>query len=189
MEVTGIILAGGESRRMGREKGLVVYAGKPLIHYPIHVLEGLCSQILISSNSKAYGYTGHRLIPDEVKEIGPVGGIHACLKASNTSDNIVLSCDMPFISSDYLRFLLDQRKDSLAAVPWFGNDKYEPVSAYYHKDFGDVLANHISTGNYKLPDIFKKIQIKKLAVENQGFYHKKLFYNINSLEDLANISH
>jgi molybdopterin-guanine dinucleotide biosynthesis protein A len=189
MEVTGIILAGGESRRMGMEKGLVVYNGKPLIQYSINILKSICRQILISSNSRAYEYTGYPLIPDEVKGIGPVGGIHACLHASKTPHNIVLSCDMPFISEAYLQFLIDHHDDKLVAVPWFGEDKYEPVSAYYHKEFSDVLTRYISQGNYKLPDIFKNIPVNKLAVENQDFYHKKLFYNINSAEDLANISH
>jgi molybdopterin-guanine dinucleotide biosynthesis protein A len=188
MEATGIILAGGESKRMGREKGLVLYKGKPLIQYSIDILKGNCSQILISSNTKSYEFTGYPLVPDEVKGIGPVGGIHACLKASKTDHNIILACDMPFISDAYLQFLIDHHSDSMVAVPWFGKDKYEPVSAYYHKDFSDVLAAYISLGNYKLPEIFNKTPVKKLSVEGQDFYHEKLFYNINSIEDLTNIN-
>jgi molybdopterin-guanine dinucleotide biosynthesis protein A len=188
MNITGIILAGGKSSRMGMEKGLVKFKNKPLIQYAIDTLGPACGQIIISSNSNAYQYTGLRIIPDEVRGIGPVGGIHACLNASATNDNIVLSCDTPFINKALIGHLIQNHQGALAAVPWFGNDKYEPVSAYYHKDFAKVLAAFIRDKNYKLPDIFNKVKITKLRMEGLDFYYPGLFYNINSREDIERFS-
>lgn len=173
---------------MGMEKGLVSFDNKPLIRYSIDVLKGICDEILISSNSDAYHHMGYRVIPDEITGIGPVGGIYSCLRASATTDNIILSCDTPFISKAYLQYLLKNRKGATAAVPWFGNNKYEPVSAYYNKAFIEVLADSIQEGNYKLPDIFEKTKINRLSITNLDFFEEKLFYNINSPEDIDNIS-
>jgi len=189
MNITGIILAGGKSTRMKTEKGLVPYKEIPLIQYTIDVLEQVCDQILISSNTNAYDHLGYDIIPDEIPEIGPVGGIYSSLSASDTADNIILSCDTPFISVEYLHYLLQNRYHALVAVPWFGNNKYEPVSAYYHKEFANRLYGFIQQGNYKLPEIFKEIPVNKLILDHTlEFFHDKLFYNINTREDIQNLT-
>ena len=189
MNITGIILAGGKSSRMKTEKGLVLYKEKPLIQYTIDVLNQVCDQVLISSNTISYDHFGYKIIKDEIRDIGPVGGIHASLNASATDDNIILSCDTPFISVDYLHYLLQNKEDAMVAVPWFGNDKYEPISAYYHKGFASRLAGFIEEANYKLPEIYQQIPLKKLIMDNTlDFYHDKLFYNINSQEDISKLN-
>jgi len=188
MKITGIILAGGKSSRMNTDKGLVLFKDQPLIQYSINVLKEVCDQILISSNTDAYDRFGYQVVPDEIKDIGPVGGIYSCLKASGTHDNIILSCDTPFISLEFLHYLLKNNQHALVAVPWFGNDKYEPISAYYHKKFASVLAENIERGNYKIPEIYKNVAVNKLRLtQEHGFYSDRLFYNINSLKDIEKL--
>ena len=81
-EITGIVLAGGKSSRMGQEKGLAEFDGKPMIAYALEALAPLCTEILISSNSNAYNHLGYRVVPDIIANSGPMGGIYSCMLQS-----------------------------------------------------------------------------------------------------------
>ena len=186
MEVTGIILAGGKSSRMGTDKGLQELCGKPLISYTIEVLSELCSTILISTSSDAYQSLGYTTIADEIPGIGPMGGIYSALKQSKTEKNLVLSCDLPFTSMELLSYILNQTEGYQVAVPWQGNQHYEPLCAYYNLSVLGQMRAFIQKENYKLPDLFKEISINKLIINNGlNFYEDHLFFNVNSKHDLA----
>ncbi|PKP35407.1 MAG: molybdenum cofactor guanylyltransferase, partial [Bacteroidetes bacterium HGW-Bacteroidetes-17] len=131
--ITGIILAGGKSRRMGKEKGLIELNGKQLIQYAIEVLKPICETILISTNSNFYDFLSYQKIADEFPDSGPMGGIYSCLKASKTNQNLVLSCDMPFINSQLLKELIENSHEYDIVVPWNGEQRFEPMCAFYHK--------------------------------------------------------
>jgi len=186
MEVTGIILAGGKSSRMGTDKGLQQLCGKPLIGYAIEVLSGICSTILISSSSDAYHSFGYQVVADEFPGIGPMGGIYSALRQSKTENNLVLSCDLPFVSNELLSHILEKSKGYQVAVPYEGNRHYEPLCGFYHLSVLDILSNYIKKENYKLPDLFDEISVNKLVINNElGFYHKDLFMNVNTQNDLS----
>ena len=181
MGVTGIILAGGKSTRMGTEKGLQELCGKPLINYAIDVLSGICSNFIISSSSDAYQPLGFKVVPDEFSGIGPMGGIYSALRQSDTQDNLVISCDLPFVSAELLKFILSNSQGYEVAVPWEGNMHYEPLCGFYNKSILDKINTFIKTGNYKLPDLFEVIRINKLVIDKTlHFYTDSLFYNVNS---------
>ncbi len=186
MDVTGIILAGGKSSRMGTDKGLQMLCGKPLISYAIQSLSGVCSSIIISSSSDAYKSFGYPVVADEFPGIGPMGGIYSALKQSKTEKNLVLSCDLPFVSEDLLSYILGKAGSFEVAVPWQGNQHYEPLCGFYRLSVLDQLSKFIHKGNYKLPDLFEEISINRLII-NTGlsFYDERLFLNINSKHDLA----
>ncbi len=185
MEVTGIILAGGKSSRMGADKGLQELCGKPLISYAVQVLTGLCDKILISSSSKAYEIFGYEVIADEFPGIGPMGGIYSALKQSKTEKNLVLSCDLPFVSAELFSFILKSANGFEVAVPYEGNRHYEPLCAFYRLSIVEKMAEYISNGNFKLPDLFEEIKINRLIINaNLEFFHKNLFFNVNSKHDL-----
>jgi len=186
MEVTGIILAGGKSSRMGTDKGLQELGGIPLINYAIQVLSGLCGNIIISSSSKAYESFGYKTVADEIPGIGPMGGIYSALKQSNTEKNLVLSCDLPFVSKELLSYILKNSEGYQVAVPWQGNQHYEPLCGFYNLSILDQMNVFIQNGNYKLPDLFEKIEINRLVINDKlEFYKESLFLNINSKHDLA----
>lgn len=185
MEVTGIILAGGKSSRMGTDKGLINLCGRPLISYAAKVLSALCTEIIISSSSDSYKGFDFRVIADELTEIGPMGGIYSALRQSKTERNLVLSCDMPFVSKELLSFILINGSGYKVAVPWQGNQQYEPLCGFYHLSVLDQMNFYIQKGNYKLPDLFEEIKINRLIItENMDFYNESLFFNINSKHDL-----
>lgn len=186
MDVTGIILAGGKSSRMGTDKGLQMLCGKPLISYAIQLLSGVCSTIIISSSSDAYKSFGYQVVADEFPGIGPMGGIYSALKQSKTEKNLVLSCDLPFVSEDLMSYILDKASGFEVAVPWLGNRHYEPLCGFYRLSVLDHLSSFIQKGNYKLPDLFEEIRINRLMINSElSFYDERLFLNINSKHDLA----
>jgi molybdopterin-guanine dinucleotide biosynthesis protein A len=186
MEVTGIILAGGKSSRMGTDKGLLELCGKPLIRYTIQVLSELCNTIIISTSSDAYQSFGYQTVADEIPGIGPMGGIYSALKQSKTEKNLVLSCDLPFVSKELLSYILSNSDGCQVAVPWEGNQYYEPLCGFYNLSVLDQMTTFIQKGNYKLPDLFEEISINKLTINTKlNFYHDKLFLNVNSKHDLA----
>jgi molybdopterin-guanine dinucleotide biosynthesis protein A len=186
MEVTGIILAGGKSSRMGTDKGLQELCGKPLMQYAIEVLSGLCSTILISSSSQVYKSFGYKVIADVFPGIGPMGGIYSALKQSETEANLVLSCDLPFVSTKLMSYILNHSKGYKVAVPWLGDQHYEPLCGFYHLSILEQISQYIQNNNYKLPDLFEEININRLVIsEKSEFYNDSLFLNINSKQDLA----
>ena len=186
MDVTGIILAGGKSSRMGTDKGMQELCGKPLIQYAIQALSGLCDTIIISSSSKAYHSLGNKVVADVFPGIGPMGGIYSALKQSNTEKNLVLSCDLPFVSKELMSFILKNSEGFEIAVPYEGNQHYEPLCGFYNQSVLKLMGEYIQKGNYKLPDLFDEISINRLIISTEAsFYQKNLFFNVNSQQELS----
>lgn len=184
-KLTGIILAGGKSQRMGMEKGLVIFNSQPLIHWAIAVLQESCAEILISSNSDCYDYLGLRVVPDIYPDCGPMGGIYSSLQQSANELNLVLSCDMPFVTSMIFNLMLTKIGDSKVCVPWYENDKYEPLCGVYHQSILDEMNVFIKNKNYKLPDLFKSTLFKPLKIRDiNPPLSKQYFFSMNSRADL-----
>jgi len=184
-KITGIVLAGGKSRRMGTEKGMLKFGGKHLIEHAIAVLEKLCDQIIISENSDTYDFLGYPVYSDIIPNSGPMGGIYTGLMNSETELNLILSCDMPFISEELLNHLIDHNEGFDAVVPWHGSHKFEPLCALYNKSSLPILEQFIQNNNYKILDAFFELRTNKLLMSDElGFYKSHLFDNLNSKEDL-----
>jgi len=184
-QLTGIILSGGKSSRMGTVKGLAKFQGKPLISYAIKALEPIVDTIIIGANSElAYKEFGFDIVEDELKNIGPIGGILSTLRYSKTANNIILSCDMPYVRTDLLSYLYQNGKDYDVVVAAHGDNKLEPLCGFYSRNTIIDIEASIEEGNYKLQDFFNKVNFKALRVDSMPFYTKDLFVNINKPEDL-----
>ncbi len=184
-KITGIILAGGKSRRMGVEKGLLKFGGKHLIEYAIEVLENVCGKILIVENSRAYNFLAYPVIADIIPNSGSMGGIYTGLMNSKTDLNLVLSCDMPFISEKLLNHLINNSEGFDVAVPCHGEGKFEPMCALYHKNTIPVFEQFIQNKNYKIQSVYQKLKTNKLYISaDLDFYKSFLFDNLNSQNDL-----
>jgi molybdopterin-guanine dinucleotide biosynthesis protein A len=181
----GIILAGGKGIRLGRNKGMAMLNGRPLIEHVIDNLKPICDKILISSNTAQCSGYGFEVVKDIYLHKGPMAGIHACLNISDNDDNIVASVDTPFVGAAFFNFVLDNKKDGLASAPWFGRDHYEPLCAYYNKQLLGPMEAFFEKGNFKLPEFFQTIPFTPLKLpKDASFYHPMLFHNINTKEDL-----
>ena len=186
-ELTGIILAGGKSSRMGKDKGLCQFNGKALVEYAIETLKPLCGQMMISANHfpEKYKQFGIPVVSDEIRNIGPMGGIYTCLKHSTTRHNLVLSCDTPFVGTILLSHLLRHINKEQVVAPAHHAFLVEPLSAYYATNVLDDIKQAINLGDYKLINLFKKVRFKtvqtgKLLPFQSGYS----FLNINRPEDL-----
>jgi len=170
---------------MGTEKGLVLYKYKSLILYALETLIPLCDEILISSGNEKFKEFGYEIVPDEIAGIGPMGGIYSCLKRSKNELNLVLSCDMPYVTSDIFNHLLNQRGQALISVPWYEKDHYEPLCGVYHREIVQYLSSYIQKQNFKLPDLFKEIPFFALNINDlQPPLSEHYFFNINKPGDL-----
>lgn len=186
-EITGIVLSGGKSSRLGTEKGLALYGGKPLVSYSIEALRPLCGVILLSANSELDSYReyGLEIVQDKVTGIGPMGGLLACLKQSKTQHNLVLSCDIPFVETELLSYLLSQLENDQVVVPTHNEGKIEPLCGYYNTNAISKLEESVYSGNYKMIDFFKTIKLKTVLIERSlAFFNEQLFYNINTTKQI-----
>jgi molybdenum cofactor guanylyltransferase len=182
---TGIILAGGKSKRMGMEKGLVLFQDKPLVLTAISIFKETCTEILISSNSNSYNKFGLKVVPDVLEDSGPMGGIFSCLLESTNIINLVISCDMPFVTADIFELMIKKGEDSWICVPWHEKEHYEPLCGIYSRECLPDMKKFMDAGNYKLPELFRKTNFKALNVKEiapglPDYY----FLNINSPSDL-----
>jgi molybdopterin-guanine dinucleotide biosynthesis protein A len=184
-DLTGIILAGGKGIRLGRNKGMAELNGRHLIEYVIENLQQCCDEVLISSNSDQCKKFGLPVIPDVFHAKGPMAGIHACLRASSNQHNVVISVDTPFAGLELIQLIVGHHKDALIAAPWYEQDHYEPLCAYYNKKVLPYMEDFFSKGNYKLPDLFQVVPFTPVRMPiTETFFNPMMFHNINTEEDL-----
>ena len=179
------VLAGGKSSRMGNDKGLMDFHGRKMIEHVLHSLN-FSPHISIITDNELYRQFGYPLITDIYKNCGPLGGIHAGLYNSNSDWCIVISCDMPFVSADFLNFLLKNIKgfSGNAIVP-VHDSKVEPLCALYHKSCLPELERLILKKEFKMQTVVQKLKTTFVEVEEEEFNPSVLFRNINSPDDLV----
>jgi molybdopterin-guanine dinucleotide biosynthesis protein A len=184
--ITGILLAGGQSRRMGNDKGMIGVGGRPLYQYPLKVLGQICDKVLISTCRGSDYQEKYPVLCDEIPGKGPIGGICTCLKKSVTDLNIVLSCDMPMINKELLEYLVEKCTGYDMAVPVHERDITEPLCGVYRKAVADKLEQLISKQVYAVHAVFELVKCNLVTIsEALPFYKSCLFMNINDAKDLG----
>lgn len=182
-ELTGIIMAGGKSSRMGCEKGLVELKGRPLIQYSIDLLSSYTDKIMISSGNSAYLPYGFELIHDEIAGKGPSAGLAAVLKKSFTSWNLVLACDLPFLETELIEMLLSERGTWHAVIPVHHGVR-EPLAGLYHKDLGKHFETSVSAGVLALHKILDSCNVHYIDTEHLLVKYPDMFTNLNSMKEM-----
>ncbi|MHB8919112.1 MAG: molybdenum cofactor guanylyltransferase, partial [Desulfocucumaceae bacterium] len=135
MQVSGIILAGGKSNRMGRNKALLKIGSLTLIERVARVLSAVCPEIVIVGGSAAdFGHLGYPVIPDIYPGCGPLSGIHAGLSAIKNEYGFVSACDIPFINKNLIRRIISRAEGHDAVIVMHG-DYFEPLFSLYSKTF------------------------------------------------------
>ena len=152
-ELTGMILAGGEGRRMGgRDKGLEPFAGLPLVGHVVKRLEGQVAELLINANrnADAYRFFADRVIADEEGGFkGPLMGIYSGLRAAKTPWLLVAPCDSPALPDDLVTRMVAGIGDHDIAVA-FDGERLHPVVALLRTSLADDLAATLSEGERKI---------------------------------------
>jgi molybdopterin-guanine dinucleotide biosynthesis protein A len=183
-KINGIILAGGKSSRMGADKGLVEVAGEKMITLVSRALQPVVSEILIITTNPAYHFLNYPLYPDLLPDLGPAGGIYTGLHYSSSERNIVLSCDMPYLSSDFLRHLLSLAGKEDITVPVY-RSRIHPLCGIYSKRILPEWKKSIDNGTLKMTELLGLFTVNFVNMDLQEtFNSEKLFRNINTPGDL-----
>lgn len=176
--ITGIVIAGGRSSRMGQNKALIQYNGVRLIDNAIKMLINFTDIVLVSSNEELK-YIQYPIIEDEFDNLGPIGGLYSCLLASKTDCNLVIPCDVPNISVNLYRELLGDCEKYDAVIPVLPDGKYEPLVACYNKSILPLIEDAIRAIDYKMVNLINRANVKFVRVDDT-----KQFKNINTPDDL-----
>ena len=116
-DVTGIILAGGKSSRMGENKALMKLGEQTVIERVVDLMSGLFPEVILSTNSpEEYEFLGLPMYRDEFVHRGPLAGIHSGLKNSKTDQNFIISCDIPLLASELIQAIMDFRTEQPVTV-------------------------------------------------------------------------
>lgn len=178
--ITGIILAGGKSSRMGTSKGIMKINGKTFVENILHALTPVVDSVLIIANDPVYKKFGP-VYEDIIKGCGPMGGIYTGLMNSPTKKNIVVSCDIPFITAQMLSFIKNKSGDAEIAVPEHRGE-LEPLCAVYTKDCADRFRQLLETGEFKMHEALKYFDFKRIIVPEREKCERN-FININTPQE------
>ena len=189
--VTGIILAGGRSRRMGQNKALMRLGDEPLIAHVIRQIESVTDELLLITNEPDL-YTALKLpmYPDILPGMGALGGLHAGLTYASNSTVICVGCDMPLLQPNLLSHLTTLLGDHDAVVPCVqAADRSAPVfqtlSAVYSKRCLSAVDAMLAAGELRVHALYDRIDVRIVQPhEWQVFDPQGLsFFNINTPED------
>ncbi|HLO59693.1 MAG TPA: molybdenum cofactor guanylyltransferase [Bacteroidales bacterium] len=177
--ITGIVLAGGKSSRMGTDKALLLYKGMPLVTHAVSLLSQVCSKVIISANKTEYAFTGCEVFPDEFSINASMAGIWTALLHSITEWNLVLSCDMPLIDPGFMRSMLDRKAGYDVVVPVHEDGSLEPLCALYNKRVIDGLNRCLSEGQYSMRDFIMQSTYTLIHTGSS----RPMFLNVNTEQD------
>jgi molybdopterin-guanine dinucleotide biosynthesis protein A len=194
--VTGVILAGGKSSRMGINKSLLKIDDVTLIERIYDILKSVFENVIISTNDhELYDFLPIVKVEDVYKGFGPLSGIHASLKFVTTEKIFVVSSDLPFLLPSLIQHLLEVKTDEPIVLPKAEN-RIQYLCGIYSKSIF-TIADNILSANFEsleknrpfkkssvsLWNFVERIGAEIVDVEEKVFYMKDTFFNINTPED------
>ncbi len=187
MNLSVAIQAGGESRRMGRDKALIPFLGEPLIARVCRRLEGLGTDLFVTSNRpQLLAFLNRPCVPDIVPDRGALGGLCTALTHARNPLVAVVACDMPFASPELLRFAREHLGSADVAI-FRNGDGFEPLHALYRRDTClPAVQEALVQDLWRVDSWFPKVKVNVLepasyaAVDPGG----RAFMNVNTPEDL-----
>ena len=182
-QITGILLAGGKSSRMGQEKGLVQFRNRPMIQIGIDLLSNYADRLLISSGNPEYDRFGLELVRDQVSGQGPAAGLAAALRSATTPWCLVVACDLPFLRPELIDGLLDHACNCQAVLP-VHDGVAEPLAALYHRDLFEVFEKAVAGGNLALNRILASCGVAYYDAGRLLDQFPDLFVNFNTMEEM-----
>jgi molybdopterin-guanine dinucleotide biosynthesis protein A len=183
LNATAIILAGGKSSRMGRDKSLLSTNNLPLIGKIASQLEDHFQEIIVGANDiEKYGFLHLPVIPDLEVGKGPLMGIYSTLLRSKHEVNFVVACDIPDLDIKYIEELIREAKDHQIVVPTGSDGKLEPLFAVYKKSILGNIKKLLDADQRKIRLLFEAVDVKYLPLPDEG----KWYRNLNTMEDYRN---
>ncbi len=180
--ISAYILCGGTNKRMQTEKGLIVYNDKTFIEWIMDAIKPITNSIFLVTKNEDYKKFGYPLVPDIYHSKGPVGGIYTALKHSSTENNLVLSCDIPNITTHVLKMYLVDNVDDNSDVLYVADDNREyPLIGLYSKKLVSDFETALKNDHLKLVRLLEKVNCKCIKTEPEDYI---ALQNINTKEEL-----
>ena len=197
---SSIILCGGQSRRMGKDKGSLIIKDKPMIKYILSTLNNEIDEVIIVLNDNKridkymefinpedYSYK-LKFVEDKIKNKGPISGILTGLENISSEYAIVFPCDNPFVTKNTIQTLFNELSDNIqAVVPYHDPENKlktsEPLHSIYNKNIIPLIDNLILNDSLHIKGIIEKIDTKFVLIDNKKIL-KKEFRNLNRPKDL-----
>ena len=185
-----VIQAGGQSARMGEDKALKLFLGRPLIQRVIERLAPIADEILVTTNHPDdYAFLGLRLVPDLVAGRGALGGLYTALASAASPIVAVAACDMPFASASLLeaatRLMVQEEADVVIART---NEGYEPFHAVYRRaTCVPAIQSAIQADQWKVIAWFPQVKVRELTMGEVTRLDPSglAFWNVNTPEEFA----
>ena len=188
--VTGFILAGGASSRMGCNKALLEIDGTPIITRIYRTMASLFHEVVIVTNSPSdYDFLPCRKVTDIYPYYGSIAGLHSALTHSSTPHSFVTACDLPFLNQGVIRHLCSIREEDYDAVVPLTDCGLEPLHAVYSSVCKDIFANAIQRNELKIVDILGRMNIRQVSCDefkSVGELNSS-FLNVNTPEEYDRI--
>jgi molybdopterin-guanine dinucleotide biosynthesis protein A len=183
-ELYGLVLAGGHSRRMQRDKAALAYAGRPQLARAMDLLHPLVARSFISIRQEQHDplRSGYDAIVDQLPDLGPIGGIHAALHTHPDKAWLILACDLPFLDSATLARLIAERDESRLATAYRSSldGMPEPLCAIYEPASRSVIAQWIEAGERCPRKFLARDDVRLLTLATTHALH-----NVNTPEEYA----
>lgn len=191
-ELSVVIQAGGESKRMGRDKGLVRLGNRYMIEHIIDKVGGLGDELLLVTNKPTqYVYFGLRMVSDPQPGMGVLPGLQTALANATGEYVLVIACDMPFLNVPLLKYQIeiafDKSCETDVVVPRWHN-RLQAFHAVYRRENCLTAVQHTITDKQeKMTSLFPYVQIRKIEPEVVTQYDPDghSFFNVNTPEDLT----
>lgn len=186
MAMSGVILAGGTSTRMGRDKALLELGGRRLIDRLVEGLQQIFQEVIIVANTPGlYDNLGVRVAPDLIPNKGALGGIHTAAAVASHPWAFVMACDMPFFNPALIRYLATLTENWDAVVPY--TDDWEPLYAAYAKTCLPMIERQIHSDNLKVSLFFPSIRVRRVGREELGPHDPQglSLFNVNTPQEFA----
>lgn len=183
-DIVGCVLAGGKSSRMGSDKALLELDGVPMIARATATLRAVFSAVVIASDRRAeYEFLDAPILPDVLKNCGPLGGIHAALLLTKAEQLFVLATDMPFVSPEVIRHIV-ANADSHATIPML-EGRVQPLCALYKRSCLPVIERALYEKRFAVHDVLEELNPTFVALTPRlAFYSPNLLDNLNAPRDI-----
>ncbi len=185
LAVSGLILAGGASRRMGRDKAFLELDGRPLIGIVIERMAGVCAEVLVvAGDTRPYAGLGVPLVTDRFPGVGVLGGLHAGLAAAAHDLALVVGCDMPFLNPALLRAFAGWAEGFDVAALRQG-EQVETLHAAYRRACLPAIEAAIRAGERRIVSFFPQVRVRYVEVEEVTPFDStgRSFRNVNTPQE------
>ena len=183
----GFVLAGGESGRMGQDKALLPFGERPLGAWIAERVRRVCGPVALVGAAAKYSALGFPVVEDLYARHGPLGGIHAALTSSRTRFNLIVACDMPYLSTEFLSWMrqVANAEQPDVTIPESESHGYEPLCAVYKPACLRSIEEALRSGERKVSRALEGLAVRVVRAQEWKGYDAqgKLFCNLNTPEE------